>query len=221
MRVVINRTVSRRVVQCVGALVTVCAAAARSPAQAVSSPAVPSPAVPSPAVPPPALAADSAPNVPPRTVANLVIGDAAVIIRAATQQHVYVGVATAARTSTVMATAPAVDEFVGETQAIVRLGTRKVPPQVVDRPVLQEGSTGRALSVTRHMEKQKTGIDLSYHFFVSDDRLNGYAVPATPDETKAFLLALHRAARVSNSMSAPPPQPTPPHPRPRATVKPS
>jgi len=169
----------------------------------------------SPAVAP----ADSQPAAPPRTVANLVIGDAAVIIRAGSEKHVYIGVATAAHASTVVAVAPAVDEFVGETQAIVRLGTRKIPAQTLDRPVLQEGSTGRALSVTRHVEKQPSGTELGYHFFVSDDRLNGYLVPATPDETKALLLALHRAARLANSMSAPPTPPTAPHPRSGATAK--
>jgi hypothetical protein len=133
-----------------------------------------------------------------RTIANLVVGDAAVVVQAGPNKAVYVGVGTDTQTSTVKATAGAVDEFVAETEAIIRLGARRIPPTTIDRPVLQEGAGGRALSVTRHLERQHGVTQVGYHFFVSDS-LSGYVVPATPDETKAVLLALHRAARVANA----------------------
>jgi len=135
-----------------------------------------------------------------RTVANLVIGDAVVVVKAGAQKHVYIGVGTDTHTSTVTVTAPAVDEFVAEAQAIVRLGARRIPTHTPDRPVLQEGETGRALSLTRHLERQHDGNVVTYHFFVSDDKLNGYVVSATTVETKAMLLALHRAARAANEI---------------------
>lgn len=146
-----------------------------------------------------------------RTIANLVVGDDAVVVQAGPDKEVYIGVGTDTRTSTVKALAPAVDEFVAETEAIIRLGARKIPSTTIDRPVLQEGAGGRALSVTRHLDRQHGVTQVGYHFFVSDS-LSGYVVPATPDETKAVLLALHRAARAANawkndSTRTPPPSP--------------
>jgi hypothetical protein len=133
-----------------------------------------------------------------RTVANLVVGDDAVVVQAGPNKEVYIGVGTNTQTSTVKAPAAAVDEFVAEAEAIIRLEGRKIPSTTIDRPVLQEGAGGRALSVTRHLERQHGETQVGYHFFVSDS-LSGYVVPATPDETKAVLLALHRAARVANA----------------------
>jgi hypothetical protein len=68
--------------------------------------------------------------------------------------------------------------------------------------VLQEGDTSGALSLTRHLEHQKEGTIVTYHFFVSEDKLSGYVVPATTAETKAILLALHHAARAANALQA-------------------
>ena len=133
-----------------------------------------------------------------RTIANLVVGDAVVVVQASPDKQVYVGVGTDTRTSTVTAPATAVDEFVAESEAIVRLGAQPIPPHTLDRPVLQEGSTGRSLSLSRHIEKQPHKLPVvTYHFYVSDAKLAGYIVPATVDETKAVLLALHRAARAA------------------------
>jgi hypothetical protein len=137
-----------------------------------------------------------------RTVANLVVGDAVVVLKVGTDKQVYIGIGTDAHTSTVTVSATAVDEFVAESEVIVRLAGRRIPTTTPDRPVLQEGETGRALSVTRHLERAHGTTEVSYHFFVSDDRLTGYAVPATTAETKAFLLALHRAARAANGVSS-------------------
>jgi hypothetical protein len=147
-----------------------------------------------------ALTAEARADAQPRTVANLVVGDAAIVVKASSDKHVYIGVATDAHTSTVMVAAPAVDEFVAEAEAIVRLGARRLPAQTLDRPVLEETETGRALSMTRHLERVRGVPIVTYHFFVSDDRLNGYVVSATADETKAMLQALHRAARAANGL---------------------
>lgn len=136
-----------------------------------------------------------------RTIANLVVCDAVVAVQAATDKQVNIGIGTDTQTSTITASAAAVDQFVAETEALVRLGARPIPPQTPDRPELQDGTTGRALSVTRHIERQKHTTVVTFHFFVSDPRLTGYVVPATVTETKAVLLALHRAARAA---SAPP-----------------
>lgn len=133
-----------------------------------------------------------------RTIANLVVGNDAVVVQAGPNKEVYIGVGTDTQTSTVKALAPAVNEFVAEVEAIIRFEARKIPSTTIDRPVLQEGAGGRALSVTRHLERQHGVTQVGYHFFVSDS-LSGYVVPATPDETKAVLLALHRAARVANA----------------------
>jgi len=131
------------------------------------------------------------------TIANLVVGDAVIVVQASPDKQVYVGVGTDTRTSTVTASAAAVDEFVAESEAIVRRGDQPIPAHTIDRPVLQEGATGRSLSLSRHIEKQKKVSVVTYHFYVSDARLAGYIVPATPGETKAVLLALHRAARAA------------------------
>ena len=133
-----------------------------------------------------------------RTVANLVVGDAVVVVQSSPDKQVYVGVGTDTHTSTVTAPATAVDEFVAESEAIVRLGAQPIPAHTIDRPVLQEGATGRSLSLSRLVEHHKHGVPVvTYHFYVSDARLTGYVVPATLEETKAVLLALHRAARAA------------------------
>ncbi len=139
-----------------------------------------------------------------RTIANLVVGDAVVVVQASSDKQVYIGVGTDTRTSTVTASATAVDEFVAECEAIVRLGAQPIPAHTIDRPVLQEGATGRSLSLSRHIEKQHRVSVVSYHFYVSDARLTGYVVPATPEETKAVLLVLHRAARAAAGPAHPP-----------------
>jgi len=133
-----------------------------------------------------------------RPVANLVVGDAVVVLKVGADKQVYVGIGTDTHTSTVTATAGAVDEFVAEAEAIVRLGANRIPSTTPDRPVLQEGGTGRALSFSRHLERARHETTVSYHFFVSDDKLTGYVIPATIGEAKALLLALHRAARAAN-----------------------
>jgi len=148
-----------------------------------------------------------------RTVANLVVGDAVMVVQVAADKQVYIGIGTGAHTSALTASAAAVDQFVAETQAIVRFGTRPLPPHLLDRPELQESdSSGQALSVTRHVERIHRTPELSYHFFVSERRLTGYAVPATLAETKAILQALHQAARLASG---------PPAPRPRKGKPPS
>jgi hypothetical protein len=144
-----------------------------------------------------ACAGASQANAQVRTVANLVVGDAVIVVQASPDKQVYIGVGTDTRTSTVTASATAVDEFVGESEAIVRLGAQPIPKHTIDRPVLQEGATGRSLSLSRLTERQHGVSVVTYHFYVSDARLAGYVVPATPAEAKAVLLALHRAARAA------------------------
>jgi hypothetical protein len=136
-------------------------------------------------------------NAQARTIANLVVGDAVMVVKAGAERRVYVGVGEGNHTSMLTAAAPAVDEFVAETQAVVVRGTRSLPPHVLERPELQDADSARTLSVTRHLDRQHGVTRVSYHFFVSDARLSGYVVPATVEETKAILLALHRAARAA------------------------
>ena len=190
------------------------------------------------AVPPTGRRGASADTAPPPTqpataparpiiepVADLVVGDGVMVIKAGTGKLVYIGIGSATTTSTVTVPASAVDEFVAETQTIVRLGTRRLPTQVLDRPVLEEGTTGRALSVTRHIERPQrpraARPSVEYHFFVSDEHLRGFTIPATPVETKAVLLALHRAARRANALSAPPDSTPPARPARRARARPA
>ena len=80
------------------------------------------------------------------------------------------------------------EQFVAEAGALVRRGTRKIPADVSDHPVLEERTTGRALSISRKVELESDNSKvLTYHLYVSDERLRGYAIVATSDETKAVL----------------------------------
>ncbi len=137
-----------------------------------------------------------------QTIANLVVGDGVMVIKAAAGKRVLVGVGSATRTSTLTFAAPAVDQFVAEAQQLVRRGTRPLPASVPDHPILEETLSARSLSVTRHVSRRGSTPRLAYHFFVSDERLTGFALSASPVETRDVLLALHRAARSANSVGA-------------------
>jgi hypothetical protein len=140
-----------------------------------------------------------------RTVANLVVGDGVMVIKAGPGKHVYVGAAGAAtRTVTLTLDAAAVDDFVVDARALVARGTRPLPPHASDRPEIQETESPRALSVTRHVERAHAAAVVTYHIFVSDEKLGGFALSTSPVEMQAILLAFHRAARAANVLSAPP-----------------
>lgn len=141
-----------------------------------------------------------------QTVANLVIGDGVMVVKAAAGKRVYVGAASSTRTVTLTFDAAAVDEFVAESQALVSLGTQPLSSHRIDRPVLEEQASGRALSVTRQLPRRRVHppTHVGYHFFVSDDRLGGFTLAATAAETKAILLALHRASRAAYALSGSP-----------------
>jgi hypothetical protein len=162
------------------------------------------------------LAAAGRAHAQARTIANLVVGDAVMAVKAGADKHVYVGVSSGTHTSLLTASAAAVDEFVAETEAIVRLGSRPLPTNTIERPELQDPDSGRTLSVTRHLAREHGPTQVTYHFFVSDERLTGYVVPATPAETKSILLALHRAARAALGSDQPPAKKTRPGPGTRA-----
>ncbi len=153
-----------------------------------------------------ALAAPLAPaTAQVRAVANLVIGDGVMVIKAGTGKHVYIGAAgSTTRTVTLTFDAAAVDEFVADAQALVARGTRALPPHTPDRPEIEEAGSARALSMTRHMDRAHGVVTLTYHLFVSDDRLAGFALRATPVEMRSILLACHRAARAASRLSTPP-----------------
>lgn len=136
-------------------------------------------------------------------VANLVVGDGVMVIKAATGRHVYVGAGSPTRAMTLTFESAAVDEFVAETQALVLVGAGTIPAHTINRPVLEERGTGRALSVTRHLILIRGVPHLSYHFFAADERLTGFTLSATPVETKAILQAFHRGARTANALSGP------------------
>lgn len=140
-----------------------------------------------------------------RAIANLVIGDGVMVIKAGTEKHVYIGAAgSTTRTVTLTLGAAAVDDFVADAQALVARGTRPFPAHASDRPEIEEAGTTRALSVTRHVDRAHGAVVLTYHIFVSDDRLGGFPLSATPVEMRSILLAFHRAARTANALSAPP-----------------
>jgi hypothetical protein len=141
-----------------------------------------------------------------QTVANLIIDDGAMVVKAAPGKRVYVGAASSTRTVTLAFDAGAVDEFVAEAQALAARGAQRLAPRTIDRPVLEEQATARALSMTRQVPHggSRDPTHLTYHFFVSDDRLGGFTLVATATETKAILLALHRAARAANVLSGSP-----------------
>jgi hypothetical protein len=140
-----------------------------------------------------------------RPVANLIIGDGVMVIKAGTGKHVYIGAAgSATRTVTLTLDAGSVDAFVADAQALVARGTRPVPAHTSDRPEIEEMGSTRALSVTRHVDRAHGAVTLNYHIFVSDDRLGGFALSASPVEMRSILLAFHRAAQAANALSAPP-----------------
>jgi hypothetical protein len=100
--------------------------------------------------------------------------------------------------------AAAVDDFVADAQALVARGTRPLPSHGSERPEIQETESARALSVTRHVDRAHGAPVLSYHIFVSDEKLGGFALSTTPVEIRSILLAFHHAARAANLLSAPP-----------------
>jgi hypothetical protein len=155
-----------------------------------------------------------------QTIANLVIGDGVMVVKAAPGKRVYVGAASSTRTVTLTFDAGAVDEFVAEAQALVTLGAHRLPPRTIDRPMLEEQPSARALSVTRQVLHggARPPAHLSYHFFVSDDRLGGFTLAATPAETTAILLSLHRASRAAYALSG---SPVPGRRAPKKQVSPS
>lgn len=138
-----------------------------------------------------------------QTVANLVVGEGVMVVKAAPGRHVYVGAGSPTRAMTLTFESNAVDEFVAETQALVLTGTGTIPAHTINRPVLEERGSGRALSVARHLIIVRGVPHVSYHFFAADERLTGFTLSATPVETKAILQALHRGARAANAMSGP------------------
>ncbi len=144
-----------------------------------------------------------------RPVANLVVGDGVMVLKAGPDKHVYAGVSGPdTRTATLMFDAGAVDDFVADAQVLVARGTRPLAAHASDRPEIQESESTRALSVTRHIDRVKGEPVLSYHVFVSDDKLSGFTLVTTPVEIRSILLALHRAARAAYAASAPPPDTT-------------
>jgi len=144
-----------------------------------------------------------------RPVANLVVGDGVMVLKAGPDKHVYAGVAGAdTRTVTLTFDAGAVDDFVADAQVLVARGTRPLAAHASDRPEIQESESTRALSVTRHIDRVKGQPVLSYHVFVSDDKVDGFTLVTTPVEIRSILLALHRAARAAYAASAPPPDTT-------------
>ena len=138
-------------------------------------------------------------------IANLVVGDGVMVVKAGPEKHVYVGAAGAdTRTVTLTFDAGSVDDFVGDAQTLVARGARPLPVHASDRPELEESASPRALSVTRHVEGAHGTQTVSYHVFVSDDKLGGFTIVTTPAEMRSILLALHKAARAAYAASAPP-----------------
>lgn len=161
-------------------------------------------------------AARAAAQVQP--IANLVVGDGVMVIKAGPEKHVYVGAAGAdTHTVTLAFDAGAVDDFVGDAQALVARGTRPLSAHVSDRPEIEEAASPRALSVTRYVGRAHGAQTVSYHVFVSDDKLGGFTIVTTTAEMRSILLALHRAARAAYAASAPPDTTHHPKPRHRAT----
>ncbi len=159
-----------------------------------------------------AVPARAAAQVQP--IANLVVGDGVMVVKAGPEKHVYVGAAGAdTRTVTLTFDAGSVDDFVGDAQVLVARGTRPLPAHASDRPELEESASPRALSVTRHVDRAHGTQTVTYHVFVSDDKLGGFTIVTTPAEMRSILLALHKAARAAYAASAPPD--TTHHPKPR------
>jgi hypothetical protein len=147
-------------------------------------------------------------------IANLVVGDGVMVVKAGPEKHVYVGAAGAdTHTVTLTFDAGAVDDFVGDAQALVARGARALNAHASDRPEIEEAASPRALSVTRRVDRAHGEQTVSYHVFVSDDKLGGFTIVTTPAEMRSILLALHKAARAAYAASAPPD--TAHHPKPR------
>ena len=141
-----------------------------------------------------ALALPSLARAQTRPVANLVVGDGVVGIKRASDGRVYIGASSGSHTTALTVSAAAAGQFVSDAQALVRLGTRPTPKHVLDQPVLEEDTTGRSLSFTRHVQKEHGTPVVTYHFFVADDRLSGFALIASPAEAKSVLAALRNAS---------------------------
>jgi hypothetical protein len=138
-------------------------------------------------------------------IANLIVGDGVMVVRAGPGKLVYVGVAGAdTRTVTLTFDAGALDDFVADAQTLIARGTRPLAPHASDRPEIEESESTRALSLTRPMDRVGGVQVLSYHVFVSDDKLGGFTLVTTPIELRSIILALHRAARAAYAASAPP-----------------
>src|ERR1700683_4338376 len=83
------------------------------------------------------LFADAAGQV--RPVANRVVGDGVMVLKAGPDRHVYAGVAGAdTHTVTLTFDAGAVDDFVADAQVLVARGTRPLAAHAADRPEIQE-----------------------------------------------------------------------------------
>jgi hypothetical protein len=141
-----------------------------------------------------ALALPSFVRAQARPVANLVVGDGVVVVKTSLDGHVIIGLGSASHTAALSVRKAAVQQFVADAQALVHLGARPTPKHVLDQPVLQEDTTGRGLSLTRHLTTEHGETVVSYHFFVADERLSGFALVATPAEAKSVLGALRSAA---------------------------
>jgi hypothetical protein len=147
------------------------------------------------------------------TVANLVVGDGVIGIKTSPDKQIYVGVGGAGQTVTITVDPPAAQEFVAEATQLVRRGTRPIPTDVSDHPVLEERTTGRSLSITRRVELESDNSkELTYHLYVSDEKLRGFTIVATADETKAVLAALKSAAHTADAEPSPGDS-EPPHPQ--------
>jgi hypothetical protein len=152
------------------------------------------------------LCAGAQTNVP----ANVVVGDGEMVIKTGQDKQIYLAASSGGSVVTITVDPAAVDQFVAEATLLVRLGTRRIPSDVSDHPVLEERTTGRGVSISRNVELASDNTkELTYHFYVSDEKLRGFAMVATPEETKAVLQALHHAAQ---DVDVPPVESLPPHP---------
>jgi hypothetical protein len=137
-------------------------------------------------------------------MANLNVGDGVFVIKTGPEKQIYIGAGLSDRSVTITVDPPAAQEFVAEATELVSRGTRRIPSDVSDHPVLEERTTGRALSLSRRVELQSDNSkELTYHFYVSDERLRGFTIVATTDEAKAVLAALTSAAQEANQEGAP------------------
>jgi hypothetical protein len=137
-------------------------------------------------------------------VANVAVSDGEFVIKTGPEKQIYIGAGSAGRTVIITVDSPATQEFVAEATELLRRGTRKIPADVSDHPVLEERTTGRALSISRRVELQSDNSkELSYHFYVSDDKLRGFTIVATAQEAKAVLAGLTSAAKAVDEEGSP------------------